>query len=158
MSTLRISLRAGERIFVNGAVVKADRKTTLEFLNDVTFLLESHVMQAEDATTPLRQLYFIVQMMLMDPANVDESRSLFARSLATMLKTYSNRDILAGLQDMHDMVERGRSFEALKCLRTLIPIEDRILGRPERNVVRPNSGRPVQQETVKPRLVVGGMS
>ena len=68
MATLRITLRAGERVFVNGAVLKVDRKTTLEFLNDVTFLLEGHVIQAEDATTPLRQLYFTVQMMLIDPS------------------------------------------------------------------------------------------
>ncbi len=26
-------------------------------------------MQAEDATTPLRQIYFVVQVMLMDPAS-----------------------------------------------------------------------------------------
>ena len=69
MTTLRLSLRAGERIFVNGAVMRVDRKTSLELLNDVTFLLESHVMQAADAKTPIRQLYFLVQMMLIDPAD-----------------------------------------------------------------------------------------
>ena len=42
-----IHLRAGERIFVNGAVMRADRKVSLEFLNDVDFLLEAHVMQAD---------------------------------------------------------------------------------------------------------------
>ena len=29
-------------------------------------LLEAHVMNVEDVTTPLRQLYFIVQIMLMN--------------------------------------------------------------------------------------------
>ena len=87
MATLRITLRAGERVFVNGAVLKVDRKTTLEFLNDVTFLLESHVMQAEDATTPLRQLYFIVQMMLIDPASAQAARQLFGTSHAAMIRT-----------------------------------------------------------------------
>jgi flagellar protein FlbT len=66
-SSLRISLKAGERIFINGAVLRVDRKVALEFLNDVTFLLENHVLQPEQATTPLRQLYFIVQMMLINP-------------------------------------------------------------------------------------------
>ena len=66
-STLRISLKSGERIFINGAVLRVDRKVALEFLNDVTFLLENHVLQLEDATTPLRQLYFIAQMMLINP-------------------------------------------------------------------------------------------
>ena len=153
MATLRISLRAGERIFINGAVLKVDRKTTLEFLNDVTFLLESHVMQAEQATTPLRQLYFIVQMMLMDPANSDAPRDLFAKSLPAMLKTYSNRDILSGLLELEELIGRGRAFEALKRLRVLIPIEDTILGKDEDNV------RPVPQMDRSERLLaVGGMS
>ena len=62
-STLKISLKANEKIYINGAVVRFDRKVTLEFLNDVQFLLENHVLQPEDASTPLRQLYFIVQVM-----------------------------------------------------------------------------------------------
>ena len=64
---MHISLRAGEKIYINGAVLCADRKVSLELLNDATFLLEAHVMKVESATTPLRQLYFIVQIMLMNP-------------------------------------------------------------------------------------------
>ncbi|MEX6504988.1 flagellar biosynthesis repressor FlbT [Jiella sp. M17.18] len=144
MATLRISLRAGERIFVNGAVLKVDRKTTLEFLNDVTFLLESHVLQAEQATTPLRQLYFIIQMILMDPDSAEAARKLFAETLPTMLKSYSNRDVLDGLLDIEGLVERNRSFEALKRLRTLIPIEDDILeGRTSKSAASPQLPRQV---------------
>lgn len=128
MATLRISLRAGERIFVNGAVLKVDRKTTLEFLNDVTFLLESHVMQAEQAKTPMRQLYFIVQMMLMDPNSIEAAMALFERAHPAMLKTYSNRDIIDGLLEVQELIGRSRNFEALKRVRSMIPLEDQILG------------------------------
>ena len=55
-NTLKISLRANEKIYLNGAVVRADRKVSIELLNDVQFLLESHVLQPQDASTPLRQL------------------------------------------------------------------------------------------------------
>jgi flagellar protein FlaF len=41
-------------------VLRADRKVSIEILNDATFLLEAHVMKVEDASTPLRQLYFII--------------------------------------------------------------------------------------------------
>ncbi|MCE7026452.1 flagellar biosynthesis repressor FlbT [Jiella avicenniae] len=125
---MRISLRAGERIFVNGAVLKVDRKTTLEFLNDVTFLLESHVMQAEQAKTPMRQLYFIVQMMLMDPNSSEAAMVLFGKAHPAMLKTYSNRDIIDGLLEVEDLIARGRTFEGLKRIRSMIPLEDDILG------------------------------
>ena len=49
---MNITLRAGERFFINGAVIRIDRKATIELLNDVTFLLENHVMQAKDAIDP----------------------------------------------------------------------------------------------------------
>jgi flagellar protein FlbT len=65
---MNITLRAGERLYLNGAVIKLDRKATIELLNDAAFLLENHVIQASDATTPLRQIYFVVQVMLMDPS------------------------------------------------------------------------------------------
>ena len=55
---MNITLRAGERFFINGAVIRIDRKATIELLNDVTFLLENHVMQAGDATTLTRQNLF----------------------------------------------------------------------------------------------------
>lgn len=151
MGTLRITLRAGERIFVNGAVLKVDRKTTLEFLNDVTFLLESHVMQAEQATTPLRQLYFIVQMMLMDPNSADPARRLFGKTLEAMLGTYRNNDVVEGLAEIESLVERERCFEALKRLRTLIPIEDGIL---QRTSALPG---PVSVKSPELRLAAGGM-
>ena len=70
-----LNLRARERIFVNGAVLKVDRKVSLELLNDATFLLEAHVLQAEQATTPVRRLYFIAQAMLIDPTNARNARS-----------------------------------------------------------------------------------
>ena len=73
---MNITLRAGERIYINGAVLRVDRKATLELMNDATFLLETHVMQAEDATTPLRQIYFVVQVMLMDPASARTTAQL----------------------------------------------------------------------------------
>jgi flagellar protein FlbT len=46
---MNITLRAGERFFINGAVIRIDRKASIELLNEVTFLLENHVMQAEEA-------------------------------------------------------------------------------------------------------------
>ncbi len=77
---MNITLRAGERFFINGAVIRIDRKASIELLNEVTFLLENHVMQAEEATTLVRQIYFAVQIMLMDPTAAASATPL-ARSL-----------------------------------------------------------------------------
>ncbi|HEV7437426.1 flagellar biosynthesis repressor FlbT [Rhizobium halophilum] len=130
-STLRISLKSGERIFINGAVLRVDRKVALEFLNDVTFLLENHVLQPEDATTPLRQLYFIAQMMLINPEGKDQSLALFRKSVSMLLNCFQNEEILAELKRIDGMVASGRAFDALKAIRGLYPTEDRILNNQE---------------------------
>ena len=40
-NTLKISLKPNEKIYLNGAVIRVDRKTTIELLNETQFLLES---------------------------------------------------------------------------------------------------------------------
>ncbi|MEB2848434.1 flagellar biosynthesis repressor FlbT [Rhizobiales bacterium RZME27] len=130
-STLRISLKSGERIFINGAVLRVDRKVALEFLNDVTFLLENHVLQPQDATTPLRQLYFIAQMILINPEGKDQSMAMFKKSVAMLLTCFQDADVLAELKRIDAMVASGRAFDALKAIRSLYATEDRILNNNE---------------------------
>lgn len=124
----RIGLRAGEKIYINGAVLRADRKVSLEFLNDVAFLLESHIILAEETTTPLRQLYFVLQTMLMDPTRAPATKEIFDRSHALLLASFRNEEILSGLTALEDLVSAGRIFDALKTIRALLPLESAILG------------------------------
>jgi len=124
---MNITLRAGERLFINGAVIRIDRKASIELLNEVTFLLENHVMQAEQATTPVRQIYFAVQIMLMDPAATASAAPL-ARSLVdSALGAYCAPGLTAGLKGVAASLARGRNFEALKALRGLFALEDKEL-------------------------------
>lgn len=126
-NTLKITLKANEKIYINGAVIKTDRKVSLEFLNDVQFLLEGHVLQPEDATTPLRQLYFIVQIILMNPDGAPEARDMLRKSLPLLLACFSDEQILSSLKHIDRLVSEGHVYEALKALRGLYPIEAQIL-------------------------------
>jgi len=129
MKPFCINLKAGERIFVNGAVLRVDRKVSIEFLNDVTFLLEAHVMQPEETTTPFRQLYFIIQTMLIDPSNAGASRCLFDTSYRDLYDAVSRQDLRTALTEIRQSVEARRYYDALKTLRNCFMIEDQILGR-----------------------------
>jgi flagellar protein FlbT len=127
-NTLKITLKPGEKIYVNGAVIRTDRKVSLEFLNDVQFLLENHVMQPEAAVTPLRQLYFIVQIMLMSPQEADDARAMFRKSLPRLIDSFSSDAIKADLKQVDQLVAEGQVYDAMKMLRGLFPREDNILG------------------------------
>jgi flagellar protein FlbT len=130
-NSLRISLKAGERIFINGAVLRVDRKVSLEFMNDVTFLLENHVMQPEKATSPLRQLYFIVQMMLINPAGVEQSMVMFRKSIMMLLTCFTDEEVRSALKHIDGMVIQGKAFESLKAIRALYPTEEKIMNTPQ---------------------------
>jgi flagellar biosynthesis repressor protein FlbT len=120
---LKITLRAGERIFINGGVLRVDRKVSIELMNDVIFLLEQHVMKPEDTTTPLKQLYFMIQMMLMDPALHMKARTMARESVSNLLKSISDRHLNQGLIETADLLDNDRPFDALKKVRTMLPLE-----------------------------------
>ncbi|CDX31923.1 putative flagellum biosynthesis repressor protein FlbT [Mesorhizobium sp. SOD10] len=126
-NTLKISLKPNEKIYINGAVIRVDRKVTIELMNDVQFLLESHVIQADQASTPLRQLYFIVQIMLINPAGAAEARDMFRRSLPMLIASFDNQDICNSLKQIDRMVGEDEIYEALKAIRALYPLERRAL-------------------------------
>jgi flagellar protein FlbT len=126
-----ISLRSGERFYVNGAVLRVDRKVTLELINDVTFLLESQVMQVADAITPLRQLYFIVQLMLMSPHDIEEAKAVYREQRRALLTVSENAEILRGLEATEELIEAKRYYDALKRIRALFDIEQSILSGSE---------------------------
>ncbi len=116
---MNISLRRGERIFINGAVLKVDRKVCLELLNDVTFLLENHVMQAESANTPLKRLYFVIQAMLMSPNDCEAPLQLCREMFVSLSSMSLDPRIMEGLRTAVRHIEDKRMFDALKVVRAL---------------------------------------
>ena len=130
MGTIRLFLRANERLFINGAVLRADRKVSVELLNEATFLLEKHVLQKEQATTPLRQLYFVAQSMLIEPDSRQQALTLFRRFVSGLLETHHDRQLLAGIKEVDAEVSTGRVLTALKRLRDLFEREDQIINVP----------------------------
>jgi flagellar protein FlbT len=134
--TTTIPLRAGEKIFVNGAVMRADRKMTLELLNDVPYLLEHQIIQVDQTSTTLRQLYYVLQTMIMDPSCIPAARDVFECSSKWLVDAVTNEELLAGVRLAREQVALGGTFDALKTIRGLFPIEDAILGVAPQNGVR----------------------
>ena len=121
---MKISLRPGEKIYVNGAVLSVDRRVSLTLMNDVTFLLESHVMQPKDATTPLRQVYFAIQTMLMDPGAAQTIGDAVSRMVRTMFACESDFQRRAGLLEILDLLKADRAFDALRQVRKAYMADD----------------------------------
>ena len=119
-SALRLGLRSGEKIYINGAVLRVDRKVRLELLNDATFLLEAHVMRPEDATSPLRRLYFLVQGVLMDPAMREALRPALAASIELIAREVPDEATVGDMRTIAELLDGGSHFAALKLIRALM--------------------------------------
>ncbi len=130
MGNIRLFLRANDRLFVNGAVLRADRKVSFELLNDATFLLENHVLQKEDATTPLKQMYFIVQLLLIDPKSAASSMEIFRKIVSDIFESLDNQQLKNAIKHVDVEVSSGKAFSALKMIRELYPLEEMIMNEP----------------------------
>jgi flagellar biosynthesis repressor protein FlbT len=84
-------------------------------------------MQAEEATTLVRQIYFAVQIMLMDPTATASATPLARSLIESALGAYRAADLTAGLKSVDASLLRSRNFEALKALRGLFSLEDKEL-------------------------------
>ncbi|ENN89891.1 flagellar biosynthesis repressor FlbT [Bartonella bovis m02] len=128
--SMYLTLKPNEKIFLNGAVLRVDRKVTFfELLDDATFLLEGHVLQVEDTDTPLKQLYFSAQLMLINPGEVEQALTVFVGLLEKLLQTFTDSDLLEGLKECIYLTEQNKIFEVLKIIRGLFPREAQIMGK-----------------------------
>jgi flagellar biosynthesis repressor protein FlbT len=125
--SFKVYLKANDRIFVNGAVLRVDRKTTIEFLNDISFLLESQILQPTQADTPLKQLYYVVQIMLMSPNDTDAAFAVFKGQLQALIGTFTNLKIVNELKNVDRLVHEKSFHSAMKSIRELFKVEAAIL-------------------------------
>lgn len=154
--SMNLSLRPNEKIYINGAILKFDRKVCLELLNDASFLLESHIIQADETTTPLRQLYFVVQTMLIDPRNAAVTRLMFEQMMMSTAGIFEDEEVLGGLRDIDLLVADDRFFEALKRLRALYAAEAAILassGQAPAGRIETTTGRTAILREIAPAIV-----
>ena len=120
---LKIHLKANEGLFINGTLMRVDRKVGIELMGEAALLLEAHVLAEDQATTPLHQLYLLIQSMLIEPATAAPARAAYDAAHRALIARFRNRDILEGLVGVRELIDGGKVFEALKRLRALFAIE-----------------------------------
>jgi flagellar biosynthesis repressor protein FlbT len=126
---LKLSLRPGERFVVNGAVVQnGDRRGALVLQNKASVLREKDIMQAEDANTPARRIYFPIMMLYLDQGDRDLLYGEFAQRLAEFMGAVRNPQVLAECVSVSRDVMAGDYYKALMRCRRLIGYEEDRLG------------------------------
>ena len=123
---MKIHLKRNEKLFINGAVIRLDRRGSIELMNDAQFLMENHILQQEDAKTPLQQVYFIVQTMLMDPSNSNLTKYLLDSYSDVLLRFDFSKEYNQLLAEVKKMVDAANYYGALKLLRNSFHLDGAI--------------------------------
>ncbi len=121
---LKLTLKPGEKIAINGAVVvNGDRRTEFIVENKASILRESDIMRAEEATTPARRVYLPVMMMALDPAARKTMFREFDRRLTEFAGVLSDPAALSLCLKISAAVANGAYYKALGYCRALIEFE-----------------------------------
>jgi len=131
MTGLVLKLGPKERILVNGVVVEnGDRRTRVSILTpDANILRLRDAIHPEDATTPVRRVCYIMQLILSGDAQFDEAKHQVYQGLAPLQSAFKDpvsHDILTGAETLF---RDQKIYPALKLLRKLLPCEDMMLQR-----------------------------
>lgn len=139
---LKLSLKPGEKFVLNGAVVQnGDRRGVLVLQNKASVLREKDIMQADEANTPARRIYFPVMMMYLDGGSAQNYYHEFAQRLTEFMGAISNPKILVDCVEISKLCMSGEYYKALMLCRKLIEYEDERLGNVGTGL--PTSGRAV---------------
>lgn len=121
---LKLSLKPGERIAINGAVLtNGDRRCSFVVENRARLLRESDIMQPEDATTPASRIYLPVMMMYLDPEQRHSCHAEFADRLTEFLDVVSDLDCKATCLTIAAQVANEDYYKALCNCRELMAYE-----------------------------------
>lgn len=130
---LKIILKPGERLVVNGALMRSNGRHAVELLMDTRarVLREAALMAEEQATTPARRLYFAAQLAYVDEANLNQHRKLFLerfQDLAEIIASEEGRRILNECAIAASQLDWWGSLQAA---RRLISYETKLLSPPQ---------------------------
>ena len=121
---LKISLKPGERFVINGAIVQnGDRRTNLVLHNKVSILREKDILLPENATTPVRRIYFAVMMMYLDQTEEREYHQEFVRRMAEFMNAIRSEDVLQTCVSIVDDVYGKNFYGALITCKKLLTFE-----------------------------------
>lgn len=122
---LKIQLKPQERVIINGAVIEGhpESRTEIVVLNNASVMRQKHILQEKEADTPVKRLYFALQMLYIDEDNRPSYTDSYNRYLKDLKDTFSLPTIKESLALMEQSVEKGKYYDAMKVCRDLIKVE-----------------------------------
>lgn len=136
---LKVELKPNERIVIGQAVVRnGDTRTKLFIEGNTPIMRERDIMGVEDANTPAKRIYFVLQLMYLD-RDINAYRDQFL----TLIEDFMNAAPSAWryIKPIADHVIQVDIYKAIKAAKDLVEYETELLANdPARHLgLRPHS-------------------
>jgi flagellar protein FlbT len=129
---LKITLKPGERILVGGAVIKnGSSSTNLLVENPVPILRQRDILTREEADTPCKRIYLVVQLMYVDGTNLATHHKIYWSLVKDLLKAAPST--LPFIDRISDLILGAKYYQALKMARKLIEYEEEVVRHARRS-------------------------
>lgn len=122
---LIIDLKPGEKILIGEAVITNDsQRTRLHIAGTAPILREKDVMHEEDADTPCKIVYFLIQCMYISPKPDQYFEKYFAHVREIQAAAPTTTLFFASI---NEKILAGHYYQAMKDARELMKYEDELL-------------------------------
>lgn len=127
---LKITLKPHERMIIGGAVVSnGDARTQLVIENKVPLLREKDILSEQEANSPARRIYFVIQLMYVDEENLMTHHQLYWNLVEALVRAAPS--VVALVDPISEHILFGRYYQALKLAQQLIDYEKEIMNATE---------------------------
>ncbi len=122
---LVIDLKPGEKILIGTAVITNDaQRTRLHISGDTPILREKDVMREEDANTPCKKIYFLIQCMYMSETPQDYHKIYFDHIKEIQKNAPSTAFFFLAI---NEKIIEGSYYKAMREARELIKFEEELI-------------------------------
>ncbi len=125
--TLQISLRDGEKLIVNGALLRAHGRVTIGVESKAAILRGRELMDAGDATSPAKRLYFACISAYIDRERTEIHQEAIVAALADVMARLDSPAAAAACAGFARKVAGGDHYRALVDCRALIEMENALV-------------------------------
>lgn len=124
--SLKIMLKPNEKIFIGGAVIRNGQTHSTFFVeNQARILRERDIMREEDADTPCKQIYFVIQLMYMDEGSLAQYHTAYWKIVNEL--TDSVKSMRVYVAEISEYLLATDYYRALKIAKKMIAYEKELI-------------------------------
>lgn len=132
MAGLVLSLKPNEKFLVNGALLEnGPKRGQICIVDDnVNVLRMSDAIHPDQATTPIKRIYYAAQLILSGDNDPIETKPDLNSGLVALAHVFDGTDYLKNVSKARIALDNDRFYSVMCALKPLLDLEETMLAQP----------------------------